>query len=72
MTASEDQEMSDISDPPLMWDSDVVGSGATLPVSSNTVDIDVDTPSAGEAIPHVSSLLTQGIVNSPASRLLLP
>jgi hypothetical protein len=53
LSASEDQEMSDISDPPLMCDSDVVGS-----------------PSAGEleTIPHVSSLLTQGI-NSHATAL---
>ena len=66
LSVSKDWEMSDISYLPLMCDSDVIGSGATS--NNNTVDIDVDIPLVCEAMPCVSSSLTQDI-NTPAIAL---
>jgi hypothetical protein len=42
----QDQEMSDVPDPLLGCDADVVGPGATL--NNNNMDIDMDVDAAGE------------------------
>jgi hypothetical protein len=47
-----DQEMSDVSDPLLTCDADVVGSGAALNNHSMHIDMDVDVTGENTHSPH--------------------